>query len=289
MHTLLRLVQSFDLQVYYFLSRFHGSWILDRLASHMESNNLLKSGVLISLYWYFWFRDDPQRQERRSQILSILTGTLAGLVVTRGIASLATFRVRPLYDAALQHQPLSILPPTNFMNWSSFPSDHAAYLCGLGFGVICLRRRLTIPVVLFLAGWVCLPRLYLGIHFVSDIVVGAALGILAVWSALRSEWLKRTEFPLLRFAEASPGVFYAVAFVVLFEMAALFADVREPVRAALNAASRLPHFRIIEALLILVLTLLFAGLTLRRRASPIERSLPEQEPLRARAARSGRQ
>src|SRR5690242_6315385 len=125
MHSVLHLIQNIDLNVYYWLSRFHGSWFLDSLATHQEVNTFFKSTILIATYWYFWFREDRDQQQRRATILSIFVGTLVGLIVTRLIAGLAPFRIRPFYDSSLHHQALAVPLPTDFMSWSSFPSDHA--------------------------------------------------------------------------------------------------------------------------------------------------------------------
>lgn len=223
MHTLLRLIQVVDLSVYSWLSRLHGDWFLDRFASHVETNLLFKGGLFVSMYWYFWFREDRDRQERRSTILTIFVGTLAGLFITRMVAALLPFRVRPMYDLSLQYHPLSFQTLSPLLDWSSFPSDHAAFLSALGFGLVRLSRRLTIPIVLYLALWVCLPRMYLGIHYASDIVAGAGIGVAVLWAALKSERIRSiVTRPLLAFMEANPQVFYAAAFLVSFEMAAMF-------------------------------------------------------------------
>jgi hypothetical protein len=42
MHSLFHLVQNIDLSVYYWLSRFHGSWFWDHLATEQEANTFLK-------------------------------------------------------------------------------------------------------------------------------------------------------------------------------------------------------------------------------------------------------
>ena len=238
MHTLMDAVRYFDVQFYYFLSQAHGNWIFDRLALHQESNTLLKSGVFVAMYWYFWFRTDGRQDERRRTILTTVLATLAGLVAARAVASVAPYRIRPMYDGSLQHHALSVPIPTDFVNWSSFPSDHAAYLAALGFGLMLLSRRLAVPVSLYVAGWICFPRLYLGIHFASDIVVGVGIGVASVWFALRSEWVDvHVAGPLLTYVNARPQVFYPAAFLILFEMATLFWDIREPVHAILHAAS----------------------------------------------------
>ncbi|HSS96490.1 MAG TPA: phosphatase PAP2 family protein [Terriglobales bacterium] len=247
MHSALHFIQNIDVNVYHWLSRFHGNWFLDSLAKHQEANTFFKSTILIAAYWYFWFREDSDKQQRRATILSIFVGTFAGLVCARMIASLAPFRIRPCYDPGLHHQALAVPLPGDFMNWSSFPSDHAAYLCALGFGLILLSRRLLIPVVLFLAEWVCMPRMYLGIHYMSDIVIGAAIGIFAVWATLHMKSVNvRVSRPLLAFADARPQVFFMVAYLTMYEMGNVFWDIREPVHAVMRASASVMHHKVFD-------------------------------------------
>ena len=278
MEALFYLVKNVDVEFYYWLSRFHGSWGLDRVASHLEANLLFKCGLVIAAYWYFWFLKDQRQEQRRVTILVILTGTIAGLFVTRMIAALAPFRVRPIYDAGLQHRALSMAEPTNFMNWSAFPSDHAAYLFALGFGLIWLSRRLAVPVVLFLAVGVCLPRLYLGIHYLSDVVVGGAIGVFFVWAATRFQGAASVLFRrVVAFSEARPQVFYPIAFLAMFEMAILFADVRTPVRAALHLVSVAPEPWVIAAGLALLVAIMAGLAYLSRSARSHGKELPSPE------------
>jgi membrane-associated phospholipid phosphatase len=266
MHTVLRLIELVDISVYSWLSRLHGDWFLDRLAYHLESNLLFKGGLFVSMYWYFWFREERDQQERRNTIPPIFVGTLVGLFITRMVATLAPFRVRPMYDLNLQHHPLSIPILSDFVNWSSFPSDHAAFLGALGFGLIRFSRPLTIPIVLYLAVGICLPRMYLGIHYASDILVGAGIGVAALWAVLKIEGIRSiVARPLLAFMEAKPQVFYAAAFLVSFEMAAMFWDIREPVRAVLHAASTVPHHIALGVGLVLFGSLVAIGIAVRHR------------------------
>jgi len=253
MHSVVHLIQSVDLSVYYWLSSFHGSWV-DNVTIHQEANTFFKSTLLIGTYWYFWFREGHEQQQRRATIITIFSGTLVGLIATRLIAGFAPFRVRPLYDLNLHHQSLSVPSPTDFMNWSSFPSDHAAYLGALGFGLILLSRRLAIPVTLFLAGWVCLPRLYLGIHYLSDVVVGAAIGIAAVLAAQHIKFVNlRVARPLVAFADARPEIFFMAAYLTMYEMGSLFWDIRGPVHALLHITGSVIHHKVLDAAAISVI------------------------------------
>jgi len=252
MLSLLQAIRNADVQIYYFLNGVVGNRFLDHIFQFLESNTLFKCGLLVSAYCYFWFRSDADQEARRRAILAIITGTLLALTINRVISTLMPFRVRPMFDAALQHRPFSVLPASGLESWSSFPSDHAAYLCALAFGLIYLSRRLTIPVVLFAAGWICLPRLYLGMHYASDIVVGTAIGVATVWAALGTGWLRSSVASrMLAFADAKPQWFYSAAFLVLFEMGDLFWDVREPVRILLHVVSAGPYHKVIFAELLM--------------------------------------
>jgi undecaprenyl-diphosphatase len=250
MNALLETVRRLDAQVYSLLSRGHGNWFLDRLADLQESNTLLKGGLFVAAYCYFWFRVDERQQARREAIVVTVGAALLAILTARLMAAIAPYRVRPLYDAVQQGHPLSIPPPTSFVNWSSFPSDHAAYLSALGFGLVCLSRRLAIPVVLYVVGWICLPRMYLGIHYASDVVVGMAIGIAAVRLAVGSALLRaRVSRPVLALSAQRPELFYPGAFLLLFEMTRLFWDMREPARAAFRSACVLCHTAVAQGVL----------------------------------------
>jgi membrane-associated phospholipid phosphatase len=235
MSDLLQLIRSFDLSAYHFLNGFAGNWLLDRLANFEENNNLLKGGFFFALYGYCWFRMGPDQEKQRREIITILTGTLLALIVGRTIADLAPFRMRPMF--ALPHRAYSIAIAPNMENWSSFPSDNAAYFFALAYGLAHLMRRYAGPLMLYTAVWICLPRMYLGVHYASDIIAGAALGITLVWASLRSEWLQsKIAARVLNFMDEKPQVFYAAAFLVCFEMGVLFDDVRTASRGVLHAA-----------------------------------------------------
>jgi undecaprenyl-diphosphatase len=75
---------------------------------------------------------------------------------------------------------------------------------------------------------VCLPRVYAGIHYPSDIVVGAAIGIVTIIPVMTISRTRRLFFcqHIRQWADIYAGLFAALFFVVTFEMAVLFDDVR---------------------------------------------------------------
>jgi undecaprenyl-diphosphatase len=160
-------------------------------------------------------------------VLVILSTALLALIATRALADLAPYRLRPMYDARIRHRSYSFPIPVTLVDWSAFPSDHATFFFALAFGLVYVARQLAVPGMLYALLWVALPRLYLGIHWASDMVVGAAIGIALVWAAFRVDWLQSAlAARLVGWAETAPAVFYASAFLASFEMGVLFEDVR---------------------------------------------------------------
>jgi len=228
-------VRSVDVGIYHVLNAFAGNRWLDYLANVEENDNLLKGGLFLAMYWYLWFRTGPDQNRRRTAILVTFAAVLVALFACRVVADIAPFRVRPMYDSGVQHQPYSFPVSPKLVNWSSCPSDNATLFFGLAFGIAYLWRRLAVPALLYAAVWICLPRMFLGVHYASDVVAGAAIGIALVWISLKMEWLQnKLGRPVLYLENAKPEIFYAAAFLASFEMGILFDDVR-------GAASALAH------------------------------------------------
>jgi len=231
----LEAIRNLDLAIYHYLTGFAGNWILDRMASHEEGNNLLKGGLFLAVYAYWWFRIESGQKTRRATIVSVVFGTLVALVVARSIAFCIPLRLRPSFDPSIQHPAYSFPIAPNLEDWGSFPSDNATYFFALAFGLTRISRRLGVAALLYTVAWVCFPRLYLGIHFASDILGGAAVGITTVWIFARSQWLRsRIIAPVLAMADGKPQWFYPTAALLSFEMAYIFGDIRDAGRGLIH-------------------------------------------------------
>jgi undecaprenyl-diphosphatase len=220
-------IQKLDVSIYYYLSHFADNWILARLAGLEESNNLIKGGLFFALYWYLWFRPAAHQEKRRKAIVAIPVAAVIAIIIARFIAFIAPFRLRPMNDPALVHATFPIAMHYNLEQWSSFPSDTAAYFFVLAFGIAYVSRRLAIPIMVYTAVWVGLGRMYLGIHYTSDMIAGAAIGIAVAWLSLRNQFLRSLAAQPVLTADQKPQLFYPVAFLVSFEMASVFAGLRD--------------------------------------------------------------
>ena len=136
------------------------------------------------------------------------------------------FHQRPLHSPGIGlHVPLAVDPET-LNTFSSFPSDHAMLFSCLCVPLWNRSRWLGAAAMLWTALVICLPRIYLGYHHPSDVLGGAVLGV--SFMLVLSRLVARTSFPdrAVHFSNFHPAAFYPLAFVLSFELAMLFGDVR---------------------------------------------------------------
>ena len=125
--------------------------------------------VLVAATALLWWKRD-QRAEARHACLVAGLSFLASLALNQ-VLLLYLHRVRP-YDAGVSH--LLITPNPDW----SFPSDHATAVAAIIAGL--WLKKLPRIAALFgaFAVLICFSRVYVGVHYVSDVVGGAAIGTL---------------------------------------------------------------------------------------------------------------
>ena len=224
-------MNPFDVSVLMFFNQFaHRFWSVDAIVFFIAEHDLFKGGVFMALVWWLWFQRDQEasNQDRtRSSILSTLMMCIVAVCVARLFAHLLPFSQRPLYMPELHFQTAYTIPTNYYLEtWSSFPSDHAAMFFTLATGLYCVARPVGIVAYVYAFVVAGFARVYLGFHWPSDIIVGAALGIamgwVGMWPRVR-HWLSR---PGLKWLQAHPGSFYAALFLLTYQTAVLFGDLR---------------------------------------------------------------
>lgn len=211
----------------------HHAVVLNKSLVVLTENHLLKGGVLMALAWWAWHRargDDARRRDR-GVLVATAVACIAAIGVARGLAQMLPFRVRPLHDPALHFVSPEGITTGNMESWSSFPSDHAALFFALATGLWLVSRRAGALALLHATFVVSLPRLLLGIHYPTDLLVGAAIGIVTTLACVR---LLSASSPVRRvvgWADSAPAWFYPAFFLFTFEVAVLFDDVRALMKA----------------------------------------------------------
>jgi membrane-associated phospholipid phosphatase len=217
-------MNALDVSVAYFLNQFaQRSWIIDCFMHLIETTALFKGMAFMAILWWLWFKPGEKQQQNRERLTLILPAGILAVVAARAIAFSLPFRPRPINTPMLH---LRIIHLDPLINWSSFPSDHAALFFALATGFCLISRKLGFWAMIYTTVFICLPRMYLGLHWTTDILGGAAIGIGTSLLVNNLRFLLRITHLPLRFMEYNAAAFYALAFVLTFEVAQILSDVR---------------------------------------------------------------
>lgn len=210
-----------------FLNRFaHHSTLLDGAAWFLTGNNLLKGGVLMCFVWWAWFAWHDDAARRRASVMATLVGCIAAIGAGRAAALLLPFRQRPLHDPSLGFDAPDWANRAVLEGWSSMPSDHAVLFFAFATGMCFVSRAVGSVALLYSSLLIALPRVYVGLHYPSDILAGAIIGILigvaANASLARTALIRRG----VEWGEACPALFCPLLFVLTFQITEMFASSR---------------------------------------------------------------
>lgn len=115
------------------------------------------AGALVSRRW-------------RHALLTVLVSLLAVWLLVNLIRTVAPIPRPAFYGLGIQWVPQGVRP--------GFPSLHAAGTFAAAFSLWCLPSRLPMYAALLVATVVAWSRIYLGLHFPSDILAAVMLGAL---------------------------------------------------------------------------------------------------------------
>ena len=216
----------FDSSIIKYVNQYsQSSHVFDLVVYHFFWNNMLKGGVIVAMFWWLWFQNGKSDFSIRARLTSTLVLSVLAVAVARGLALMCPYRSRPFHTPSLGFKLTYGMSKDTLENWSSFPSDHAALFLALSTGIFCVNRKIGGFALLHTLVLICLPRLYLGVHYPTDLIAGALIGVSMGWFACRPTVSLKIYRPCAAWRERHEGSFYAAFFLLTYQLADLFEHV----------------------------------------------------------------
>jgi undecaprenyl-diphosphatase len=221
------MMADLDIAITRALNAFVGSSpLFDSLVLQLSSNHLIKTVPLVAAIWFLWWREHPQQPRRRATLLAVIAGCFATMALVRLLGNLLPYRARPIQEPSLGVRVIADMPLGFLKDLSSMPSDHAGLFVALAVGLFAVSRPAGAAALLHVALVALVPRVYLGLHYPSDILVGGLLGGTVAWMVTREPVIERIARPALDGFRRRPALAYTALFVVTSQMASMFDSLR---------------------------------------------------------------
>ncbi len=196
------------------------SLVFDEMMVLMSNNNFLKGALVFAVMWYLWFQYEDDRN-KHEYLLAGVGASFIGLTLAK-ILTLVIFRPRPFNDSSVAIRIPYGIEAAIWEGHNSFPSDHGVLFFALATGIFFASRRAGWLVFIYISVFICLPRIYLGIHYPIDVLAGAAIGLSIGWLVHLPAIRKPFTSWALRCLEARPGQFYFFSFLLSYLICELF-------------------------------------------------------------------
>lgn len=203
---------------------------LDFLIRSAQSR-LIRTLPYMVVFWalWFWWTDPVARRQTRNALVATLVLMVVIIGVTRAFANFAPYSARPIHTPGLD---INLYPGQSVRaldGWSSMPSDHASLFIGVAVAFFLIHRGVGLVMFAWAVLFTTLPRVVLGLHWPSDVLVGGLLGaaISLVFLKPVTRLVERSR--IVPFFEKREAIGYALLFLVTFEAAQMFDTVRQVV------------------------------------------------------------
>jgi undecaprenyl-diphosphatase len=232
------MLQSFDLATSRaVLDAFGGSKGFDWAMRLLIEVDLLRMGPLVALLLFVWVVPNGRADARPEIVLRSMAGIFVATFLSRILQNSLPAQPRPRLGA--EDLPFPDLGHLTFLSdWSSFPSDTATLVFAIVAAIWMVSWRLAVVAAIWGTLLACFPRLYLGYHYLSDLLAGALLGTLAMAAVQWPPLLRRPASLARRWTERYPAIALVMLLILGYELLSSFRSVmqmRDALRETMDA------------------------------------------------------
>lgn len=172
---MLRQIQEIDTRIFLLLNGLHSNWADFLMYWATERNTWIPLYFLIIVFFVWKYK-----QKSWSIIISLVATVAVSDQFTSTFLKPLVQRLRPCHVVYLQNK---IHAVTDCGGQYGFASSHAANSFGLATALWLLIGH-KYPAVKWFFAWaavVSYSRIYVGVHYPLDVIVGALVGAVAAW------------------------------------------------------------------------------------------------------------
>ena len=163
---------NYDLLLLNSINNISGHFIwLDKLMMYVSEYGPIIFGLYLIALWFSGANKRELENNRRNALYAF-TSAVVGLGIAQ-VIGFAWFRNRPYVD-----HPIHLLLPVN--PDTSFPSDHATGSFSIASSLV-INNTFGGKLMLGFAAVVAFSRVYVGIHYPTDVIGGMLVGMMSSW------------------------------------------------------------------------------------------------------------
>lgn len=211
---------SLDLWVMRAVLELRSPW-LDNLMHFLLSTDI-RIGLLAVLLFYAWITPHGTTRGNEAYVVRSLAAIVLAMVACFLARHLLHQQPRPrLVFTELDFAPLNGLG--SLVDYRSFPSDTACLAAAIAMVIFWRSRRLGAAAFAWTVAGVAFPRIYIGYHYLSDVVFGMALGAAVALATLNwRSWIEQPVQWLRSMQARSEAGVMVLAGLIVYQIGTMF-------------------------------------------------------------------